>query len=645
MNILQKLTSAARRVGGAQEPNHPGPKPLPDIKVIQIGFNKCGTRSMYRFFLKNHVPAMHWAKGTVGHDVRENLAEGRPPFEGHEEYVFYSDLMGPRGEPVFEGHFHYKEFYEAYPGSLFILNTRNEDNWIRSRQRHPNFIRRFAHHYSLDSPEAVEELWRDQWRSHHAGVRSFFADKPGQLLTFDIENHGGGELAAFVKPHLSLDPACWGHVGKAESKAKASAGETKPAGGTGSGKDGASSRSEPHSLLARKKVKLLQRGKVRRALQAHDLPKHPTIGDLLARNERSRHFIRLLGTKAADLRSHSRTLIDARPNDLADHPLNDLFADTEINRVTFAVPQQGSLDVHHYEDVYLLGDGSKFIIMRDGKLDGLSTGLVENASAIPTASAEKMGRGALCDDRYSSGNPCHFTVDRLPRVHFFQSLLGVPQSECVTVDATQPFVRFALSRVAPSVRVLEPGKIYHFDELLVLSTSVEPKGHPFFYLNRGAVDAVVPALVGDLPTDAPTRKIYLSRFASKRRRLLNERDVADMLERRGFEILEMSELSPRDQLAAVRGASVVVAPHGAALANILGASERTKVVELFSAAKGTAVYAALSLLTQSPYTPVFGTPTEGEDDVEERFRTWTVDVGKVEEALDTPAKLQMPLRR
>ncbi|MEM0906968.1 MAG: sulfotransferase [Pseudomonadota bacterium] len=188
------------------------------MKIIQIGFNKCGTRSMYQFFRQNKIPSVHWAHGTVGRDIRINLTTGRRPFEGHEDYVFYSDLMGTQKQPVFEGQYHFRDFYNAYEGALFILNTRDEDAWIASRQRHPNFVRRFAIYYDLETPEEVETLWRAQWKAHHADVRAFFADKQDVFMEFDIDRQGGAELAAFVAPHYTTDVSLWGHVGKAEDE-------------------------------------------------------------------------------------------------------------------------------------------------------------------------------------------------------------------------------------------------------------------------------------------------------------------------------------------------------------------------------------------------------------------------------------------
>ncbi|MEM6762405.1 MAG: sulfotransferase [Pseudomonadota bacterium] len=188
---------------------------MSQVKVIQIGFNKCGTRSMFQFFRRNKLKSMHWNDGVVGGAMRRNLVTGRRPFEGHEEFVFYSDVMGPRRSPIFEGQFFYKQCYEAYPGSLFILNTRNEDNWIKSRMRHPDLVRRFMVYYGIEDNDALETHWREMWRVHHADVRSFFADKPDVFLEFDIENHGGEELAAFVKPHYNMNVRHWGHMGKA----------------------------------------------------------------------------------------------------------------------------------------------------------------------------------------------------------------------------------------------------------------------------------------------------------------------------------------------------------------------------------------------------------------------------------------------
>ncbi len=183
-------------------------------KVIQIGFNRCGSRTIYHYFLKNNLPAMHWMEGVVGKKMKINLAMGLPPFQGFDEYILYSDLMGPVNKPIFEGHLYFRDIYESYPDSLFILNTRNIESWLKSRQKYANFIVRYQRFYDLKTDQEVEEFWRAQWHLQHERVQAFFRDRPGQLLTLDIDTQGGDQLADFLKPHYDTDPQHWGHVGK-----------------------------------------------------------------------------------------------------------------------------------------------------------------------------------------------------------------------------------------------------------------------------------------------------------------------------------------------------------------------------------------------------------------------------------------------
>ncbi|MEM6820968.1 MAG: sulfotransferase [Verrucomicrobiota bacterium] len=197
-------------------------------KIIQIGFNKCGTRSLYHFFMRNGIPSVHFMngidgkqieRGTVARSMMENLTTAKAPFHGHEEYAFYSDLTTPAFMGLFEGHFFFREIYESYPESFFILNTRNVEDWIQSRLNHGgNQIKRFREHYGLIDDQDVVKLWRNQWESHHDRVTGFFSDKTGKLIVFDIDRHGGEYLAKALEPTYSLDPKLWGHYGKTEKR-------------------------------------------------------------------------------------------------------------------------------------------------------------------------------------------------------------------------------------------------------------------------------------------------------------------------------------------------------------------------------------------------------------------------------------------
>jgi capsular polysaccharide biosynthesis protein len=83
-----------------------------------------------------------------------------------------------------------------------------------------------------------------------------------------------------------------------------------------------------------------------------------------------------------------------------------------------------------------------------------------------------------------------------------------------------------------------------------------------------------------------------------------ERNLRELLERYGFRALEPSDYTFRDQIEAVRGASAVVAPHGAGLTNILFAPADCRVLELFASRGGTATYKVLATALGHDYTAV-----------------------------------------
>lgn len=190
-------------------------------RIFQIGFNKCGTRTLVGFFRQNGLRATHWMQGEIGEAMRANIASGRRAFEGYEDRHFYADYAGASNRPIFEGHMYFRKIFDDYPGSLFILNTRNVEAWIHSRMRHQQgkFADRYRAEYNLATMKDLERLWREQYSNHVSSVMEFFQDKSEQLLVFELDRHGGRELAAFVGDHYRIDPAKYIHLGKTEDSA------------------------------------------------------------------------------------------------------------------------------------------------------------------------------------------------------------------------------------------------------------------------------------------------------------------------------------------------------------------------------------------------------------------------------------------
>ena len=79
------------------------------------------------------------------------------------------------------------------------------------------------------------------------------------------------------------------------------------------------------------------------------------------------------------------------------------------------------------------------------------------------------------------------------------------------------------------------------------------------------------------------RRIYLTRADAKIRRLSNEDEIMPILSSKGFECISAAELSLDDQGRCFAEADLIVAQHGAALANLYFAKAQTKLLEINSA--------------------------------------------------------------
>ena len=82
------------------------------------------------------------------------------------------------------------------------------------------------------------------------------------------------------------------------------------------------------------------------------------------------------------------------------------------------------------------------------------------------------------------------------------------------------------------------------------------------------------------PDIRPRRRLFVSRRSARGRRLLGEAALLPMLERLGFEAVEMERLDLYAQAALMAEAAAVVAPHGAGLANILFCRPGARVLEI-----------------------------------------------------------------
>ncbi len=105
----------------------------------------------------------------------------------------------------------------------------------------------------------------------------------------------------------------------------------------------------------------------------------------------------------------------------------------------------------------------------------------------------------------------------------------------------------------------------------------------FLHAPNALLERVRARLLARAPQVRPQcRRLYFSRrsHAYPMRILLNEVELERALAARGFEIVRLERLRPRDQIALARDAECVVGPTGAGMANALFAPPGTLVVDI-----------------------------------------------------------------
>ena len=129
----------------------------------------------------------------------------------------------------------------------------------------------------------------------------------------------------------------------------------------------------------------------------------------------------------------------------------------------------------------------------------------------------------------------------------------------------------------------------------------------------------------------PHRFIYISRKEAMYRRVINEEEVEDFLQKVGFEIIEMSKLSFLDQVKICSEARIVVGPHGAGLSNTVFC-QSSKVLEIFAPSYVNTCYWMLSNQVGNQYFYIIGQEHPGHSSPV--WRDFWIDISKLKEIVD-----------
>ena len=195
-------------------------------RYFQIGFHKCGTKSLYQFFERCGIPSIHNDRGRLALTMAANLRDGRHILTGYGRFEAFFAMGFMRPHVHLEMYKQWATILAQVPQARFILNTRDVDRWIASRLNKAEqsefrwdrpsrgfgpeldapprgllesvepFSERYRKYYGLAGIDEVIAHWREDWRRHITAVRaSVPADR---LLVFDIESDSPLTLCRFL---------------------------------------------------------------------------------------------------------------------------------------------------------------------------------------------------------------------------------------------------------------------------------------------------------------------------------------------------------------------------------------------------------------------------------------------------------------
>lgn len=179
-----------------------------DSRIFGIGLSRTGTTSLTVALSMLSYRAIHLP--TDAQSRRELLAfvQTQPPAIRMAVLDVFDAVTDTPACVMFEA------LDRAYPGSRFILTTREKEPWLDSCRRHwATVMRRFAE--PRDDPESryIQALSRslygttefdadrfaDAYDAYHRRVADYFAGRPDDLLRADFAaGDGWGALCAFL---------------------------------------------------------------------------------------------------------------------------------------------------------------------------------------------------------------------------------------------------------------------------------------------------------------------------------------------------------------------------------------------------------------------------------------------------------------
>lgn len=293
------------------------------------------------------------------------------------------------------------------------------------------------------------------------------------------------------------------------------------------------------------------------------------------------------------------------------------FQGTGIDKMKYDEAGDVEVSLQRIDNAVVIPAKQGFCLLQQGRIHALSPSfpMFRRHKFVIEQSFKRIVYTA---DAYTTENIAHYLLAAIVRGYFARQYAGFREDEIAFSESKLPYCEYFRSLAFADARRMEWGKAYHVEELYVFPR-LQPAALRVF---RPAIE-FLSGLAGPPAAKPPDRLVYISRRDRPRRSLVNEPELEARLVDLGFEAIVAGELSPQDQIAAFRDAAMVVAPHGAALTNVLFMTEGARLLELKSPLTGTLTFHAISKLRGIDYQYIMGMADNAENG------TWSIDVDDV----------------
>ncbi|MGF1552476.1 MAG: sulfotransferase [Paracoccaceae bacterium] len=185
-------------------------------RILCLGPNKTGSKSLHRFFLANGIVSLSmggpYPARNLARRMMRNVAEARPVLRGMEDVEAISDINWLQGRTILNEALFLDRLVAEHPDAYFVYNDRPIEEWLASRAAHHGgrYLRNYMHCYNVGRTTALAS-WRHYHTAYRARVIGAVDAVGGKLLVFTVGRDDPARLVEFLAPSYALDASLYGH--------------------------------------------------------------------------------------------------------------------------------------------------------------------------------------------------------------------------------------------------------------------------------------------------------------------------------------------------------------------------------------------------------------------------------------------------